>query len=295
MNKLLTNSSDASLKENNLRAGFIQLCKELLDGIIEVFPECSACKQAKEVFQLVIVGDADIEDKFIRKCQSNFNEQISLLEAKNPEGIFRILESTDVLKDIDIRSKWNDSDFDAESQESFWKFITTLNTYGKLYTSVPLSTMNKIDKMAHEVGRKMKSGDIDFSKIGLEEFGKDLLSSMSEEELHQFEENLPEIYSSISTVMKNVSNGSEGIDVASLMAQVTSLQSNNKASTGSLCEKHSADVSNLQLASILQIFQQTMQANSKDGNGSLDLENFLSNLPLQLPVENGAPKRRRTQ
>jgi hypothetical protein len=215
---------------NKLRECFVGLCEGLLNGIVDVFPECDASAHAQHVFCALVKGDPDLEDKFIRKCQKLFKNNAAQMKSRDPEAVFSITESIEILKGVDMRSKWYDPDFTQESQDSFWQYLVSLNTYSDLYSSVPVNTMHKIERMAAEVGEKFQSGDMDLSKIDLNEFGQDLMKSMTPAEMEQFEANLPDIYNSVGNVAAmmggpNDPGGVPGLDVEGLMKKVAQMQS----------------------------------------------------------------------
>ena len=225
---------------NKLRDGFILLCENLLKAIGDVFPECDDTSYVLRIYETLVKGDAETEDKFIRKCQKVFKNHSSQMKARNPEAIFALCESVEVIKRLDMRSKWEDPDFTPESKENLWAYLTNLQTYSDLYTCVPSSTMTKIEGLAASVGDRMRpDGNLDLSGLDLSTFGSEVLGSMTQEEVSQLEANLPDIYACVGNVAGMLGHGTSspdkggaGIDLDGLLRTIAQMNTGGGSTGG---------------------------------------------------------------
>ena len=227
----------ATPQRNRLRSGFTGMCENLLSAVADVFPECDATQHALLCFRTLVKGDDALEDKFIRKCQKVFKGQSECIRKKDPEAIFAVCEGIEVLKGIDLRNKWDDEDFAEESKANLWSYLLSLQTYADLYTCVPARAMEKIEKLASEVGSQINSsGEIDLKNLDLNAFGRELVGGMTPEEIEQLESNLPDITSCVGNVAALLGSGGApaggGLDVAGLMSKVAELQATKGADKG---------------------------------------------------------------
>jgi hypothetical protein len=218
-----------TLPGNRLRAGFTGLCDNLLSAVADVFPECEQTAHTLRLFGALVQGDADMEDKLIRKCQKAFKAQGDGIRKKEPEALFAVCEGVDALNGIDLRSKWEDEDFTPESKENLWAYVLSLQTYSELYTCVPGTAMEKIESLAARVGGQInEGGEIDFGRLDLNAFGKEIVGSMTPEEIEQLETNLPDITACVGNVASLLGAGGDtgagGLDVGGLLSKIVELQ-----------------------------------------------------------------------
>ena len=222
--------SAPSAHPNRLRAGFILLCENLLDAISAVFPDCHATKFASEMFASLIKKDAAAQERLIRECHTVFKKHAADIKVRNPEAIFALSESIKVISVIDLRAKWNDDGFTSESKENLWAYLDNLKIYAHLYTCVPQGTMSKIEELASKVDARIQSpgefGQFGMEGLDLAAFGRDVMSSMSPEEVSQLEANLPNIFECVGNVAGLLSpgGGAPGLDVEGLLKKVAQAQ-----------------------------------------------------------------------
>jgi hypothetical protein len=232
MDVLVPAGTAASAKGNKLRDGFVSLAENLLSSIALVFPECDETLHALELFRVVIKGDPGHEDKFVRKCNELFKQNSTQLKEHNQEALFAVIDGIGLLKGIDIRCKWSDADFSAESKDNMWQYLSALETYGSLYCAVPAGVMDRIEQVATTMSESMKNGTLDLSTLDLSSFGEELVSGLSSEEVKDFEGSLPDVYSCVGNVaaMLAKQSGNDSFDSESLVKRVVEMQ--KKASEG---------------------------------------------------------------
>ena len=220
----LTSPNDS--QPNRLRQGFISLAEALLQSVAEVFPECDSTDTAVRLFATLVKGDAEREDEFIRQCAKQLKKNAADLKDRKEEALFAVAAALPVLREVDLRSKWTDPGFTPESKEHLWQYLAALKTYAELYCAVPTGIMGKIEHVAGDIGDRLRSGQLDLSKMDIGGIGNELLGQLSQDEIQNFESNLPAIYNCISEVANSVAAqaGRPDIDVAELMKTVVESQ-----------------------------------------------------------------------
>jgi hypothetical protein len=226
--------AQGALKGNKLRDGFVSLSENLLSSIADVFPECDETRHALELYRVVVKGDPSHEDKFVRKCSELFKQNSIGLKEHDEEALFTVVGGINLLTGIDIRSKWGDPDFSAESKDNMWQYLSALETYGGLYCAVPPGVMERIEKVASTMGESMKAGTLDISTLDLSAFGEDLVAGLSSEEVKDFEGSLPDVYSCVGNVaaMLAKQSGNDSFDAEALVKRVVEMQ--NSATEGAV-------------------------------------------------------------
>jgi hypothetical protein len=209
-----------------LRQGFVALAEALLKSLAEVFPECDAVDRGVQLFASLVKGDAQSEDEFIRKCHAVFQRHGAAFKAREPESLFQAADALPILRDVDFRSKWADPGFDEQSKENLWQYLQSLKLYAELFCAVPASVMGKIECVATELGERLKSGDLDLSRMDIADLGQRLLGQLGAEELANFEGSLPSIYASIAEMASSLASqaGHPDLDVEALMKSVVAGQ-----------------------------------------------------------------------
>ena len=213
---------------NRLRGSFVSLAESLLESIQEVFPECDETTTARRLFGAIVKGDSAAEDRFLRKCMDEMRCRQDRVKQHDVEALFEIADGLSLLKTINLRGKWRDPDFSDKSKENLWQYVDALQTYGGLYCAVPPAVMAQIEKVALEVSEKMAGGNFDVSKLDLTSIGKDLITSLSAEEVEEFEGSLTDVYACVGNVASLLAkqNGNESFDVAAMMNCIQSMQAN---------------------------------------------------------------------
>ena len=213
-------------KPTKLRQGFIALAEALMKSLAEVFPECDAVDTGLHLFTSLVKGDPTQEEKFIRQCNSVFQKHSASLKNREVEALFAAAEEMPILKEVDFRSKWNDPGFDDASKENLWQYLTSLKLYSELFCAVPSAVMGKIESVATDLGMRLQNGQLDLAQLDIASIGNELLGQLSQEEMKNFESNLPNIYSSISEMASSIAAqvGQPGLNVEDLMKSVVASQ-----------------------------------------------------------------------
>uniref|UniRef100_A0A6C0BYT3 Uncharacterized protein n=1 Tax=viral metagenome TaxID=1070528 RepID=A0A6C0BYT3_9ZZZZ len=254
---------------NKLRQGFITLAETLLESIADVFPECDSTLAVLRIFRLVIKDNADLEDKFVWRCQALFKENTEGVRSHDPETLFLILEQLDHLRDINLREKWEDPDFTEDSKMNLWQYVTSLKTYADLYTAVPKNVMSKIETVAGSLGDQLVRGELDLKNMDIGALGQNLLSDLSPDELSNFESKLPEIYGSLSQVAGSLGGGNGAkLDLAALMKQLSEQENRENGAGGKV------DMTEI----IQKLATQLPPAATGTANGNVDIAQMMSTM-----------------
>lgn len=191
----------AESEPGKLRACFVELLENLLGGVHEVFPECHETEDALRMFRLLVKGDAQREADVVKTCHAVFREHGDAIKARDPEALFRVAEDTDLLRGLRLREKWEDPEFEEASRENLWNYVTTLKSYAELHEAVPGKVLGKIERTAGELTEKLRRGELDLGTLDVAALGQAFSADFSEEELRQFESQLPQVLSSVAEVV----------------------------------------------------------------------------------------------
>jgi len=250
---------------NRLRSLFIDLTNDLLTSLTDVFPECTKTLRVRTIFETIIKGDADYEDKFLRRWHDLMKTKEALLDEENPEALFEILDSLEHVRDIDLRTKWEDPEFTDESKKHLWDYFKSLRTYADLYTALPATVMGKIETVATELGQKLASGEQSLGNLDLQSIGQSLVSQLSDPERQEFQGNSVDIMNSLNGVMSNMFGNRPGA-AEGLLQQVPGM-------------------GNLDLNSLAQQVAQQTTGQTQDPAQLEQLQKTLSELTAQMPPE----------
>jgi len=253
---MLKLSDSENLGSNKLREGFVSLSEALLTAVHDVFPECQSTDHVLKVFRTFVKGDPNNEDVFLRKCHKIFKKHSAEIKARDPEAVYAISEELDMIKSMDLRKKWNDPDFAEESRMNLWTYVANLETYANLYCCVPPNTMGKIEDMALKVTKQMRGENLENLDIG--NFGKEIMSSMTPQDIADLEGNLPDIYACVGNVAGMLGHGTESgskIDVEGLIQKLMQSQTDGAPDISGLLSNlqgTGAGIDPSQLASLAQ-------------------------------------------
>lgn len=176
---------------------FISTMDDLLNGLSIVFPECIAARQTLAEFNFVIPHNKMMQEKLVAKWVSSMG---GLRKACAERNMQQLMEADlAIFKKLKLGEKWLDPTFDAESRHNIWTYIDSLNLHAfgndendendpdatahmqHITQHVPLSFLEKVAALT-------SNGDDDADSISLK-----IANSMSEDELNQLMESLPDI------------------------------------------------------------------------------------------------------
>ena len=111
----------------------------------------------------------------------------------------------------------------------------TLRSYAELHEAVPGKVLGKIERTAGELTEKLRRGELDLSSLDVSALGQAFSADFSEEELRDFESQLPQVLGSVAEVvgtlgqtpgglLAELAKTAQGGDVAAALRLLTSGQ-----------------------------------------------------------------------
>ena len=200
---------------------FYEHVGQLLDAMIEVWPECKELRKKKLELDLacthapqsmcdtnrkqLIVGYHDIMHHKYDLCMKRddcimtdraFHEKVPLLQG------------------IDFDQKWADDDIDDETKTNMWEYILNLNRFANmhnLYSKVPSNMMKNIESMAETIHTNIERGDGD---MNIEAISGQVMQNLNKDDIKSFAKHLSQNVGDITSVcsmlgdmLKPVANG----------------------------------------------------------------------------------------
>jgi hypothetical protein len=184
-----------------LRTCFVKLLESLLEGLHEVFPECGETENVLRLFRVLVKGDVARETECLRTCHELFRQHGDALKERDVDALFALTDGVELLRGLKLREKWEDPEFADASRESLWNYVTTLQSYAELHEVVPGKLLSKIERKAGELTEKLRRGELDLTSLDVAALGQAFSADLSEEELRNFESQLPKVLGSVANVM----------------------------------------------------------------------------------------------
>lgn len=195
---------------------FFGTCSNLTKKFMEYFPEDA--ETLKPTLALMGFSGDEVEEKdalemgtyMMKSFFEMFNESFDLIMERN-EKFFEIDSS--ILQSMNVKEKW--SKLTLEQKDASWSdlvLLVQLTNIGKMYDLCPSKMMNMISNMAQKVSGQVQKGELNLETLNPMEIGQSLVSSMSEEEIHEIgkslmkKENLDDMMKLMQTSMKGMQN-----------------------------------------------------------------------------------------
>ena len=211
--------SSSAAQDANPIEDFFTLMKTLLSAIKNVFPECVKTEEALAQMEFIDASNmAPMKETMIRKYYASIKDHIKDCVAKHDSVI--LTADIETLNTIDIRTKWADPEFDAESKDVLWGYINSLNYLACLYVE---STPEEVQGIAAAASRLAESAQFDISEDGNVSFNIKAFQSLLGSESAQGD--LSQIMSGMGPLM-GAMNGTSGGAAGGLQAFLSSQMSN---------------------------------------------------------------------
>lgn len=211
--------SSAAAQDANPIEDFFTLMKTLLSAIKNVFPECVKTEEALAQMEFIDASNmAPMKETMIRKYYASIKDHIKDCVAKH-DGVIMTAD-IEMLNTIDIRTKWADPEFDAESKDVLWGYINSLNYLACLYVE---STPEEVQGIAAAASRLAESAQFDISEDGNVSFNIKAFQSLLGSESAQGD--LSQIMDGMGPLM-GAMNGTSGGAAGGLQAFLSSQMSN---------------------------------------------------------------------
>ena len=181
---------------------FFQLMKTLLGAIKNVFPECAKTEEALAQLEFIDASNmAPMKETMIRKYYDSIKAHIKDCVAKDDSVIYTV--EIEVLNKVDLKTKWQDPEFDAESKDVLWGYINSLNYLACLFVE---STPEEVQGIAAAASRLAESAQFDISEDGNVSFNIKAFQSLLGSETAQGD--LSQIMSGMGPLMGAMNGGS---------------------------------------------------------------------------------------
>ena len=212
--------SSSAAQDANPIEDFFTLMKTLLSAIKNVFPECVKTEEALAQMEFIDASNmAPMKETMIRKYYASIKDHIKDCVAKHDSVI--LTADIETLNSIDIRTKWADPEFDAESKD----VPVGLHQFAQLprvclYVE---STPEEVQGIAAAASRLAESAQFDISEDGNVSFNIKAFQSLLGSESAQGD--LSQIMSGMGPLM-GAMNGTSGNAAGGLQAFLSSQMSN---------------------------------------------------------------------
>lgn len=163
---------------------FIQSLLNLLDGFEEVFPECNKVKSSQHKIRRFVFGS---ESEYSAARAAIVVQEWSLhmpvlVEACATRSLDRIWhQPIRFINDLDLRTKWQDASFDAESREAFFTYLDQLNRLASTVDqgALPSLVTEQVQQVTAETAQRILAGDTSFSNADIMSFTQNALAQMT--------------------------------------------------------------------------------------------------------------------
>ncbi|HEY9815625.1 MAG TPA: hypothetical protein V6D20_07485, partial [Candidatus Obscuribacterales bacterium] len=205
----MNSANEVPMPRMDFLTAFVGLSKELLEGLLEVFPECEKTRTTLgRLNDLLNISSVEDAGKMIigrwHKCMEPY---YGVCEQRNVQALMEA--KVKPLEELDMRQKWCDPEVDQETRDHLLDYLIQLNNYARLYHRIPANMMTRVTAISQDLVQKLMRGD--FSGINLEEIGSQATAGISEEELAQFTNNSGDIQGVMQSMMATMSPEAAGI------------------------------------------------------------------------------------
>jgi len=203
---------------------FFRLTKTLLLAVRNVFPECLKTQEALAQLEFIEASRMDsMKEILIRKWYETVKPYIKDCVAKNDNVILRA--NIDILEKLDIKSKWNDPDFDQESKDVLWGYINSLTYLSCLYSE---STPEQVQGITAAASRLAEKAQFDVTEDGKFSFNIKAFQALITDQSAQGD--LSQLMQSMGPIMGALGGASGGADGSSGLQAFLSSQMSNFSS-----------------------------------------------------------------
>lgn len=186
---------------------FYEQVSQLVEAMIEVWPECKELRKKKLELDLACAHAPEgLRDtnrtKLIGGYHRIMNPKYALC-SKRDDSVMTDREfhkDVPLLSGIDFDQKWTSDDIDEETKANMWEYILNLNRLANmhnLYSKVPSDMMRNIESMAENIHTNMEQGNMD---MNLETISGQVMKNFKKEDLTSFAQHLSQNMGDITSV-----------------------------------------------------------------------------------------------
>lgn len=190
-----------------LIGSFYEQVSQLVEAMIEVWPECKELRKKKLELDLACVhAPESLRNASRAQLIGGYHRIMSAkytLCTKRDDSVMTDSEfhkEVPLLSGIDFDQKWTSDDIDEETKENMWEYILNLNRLANmhnLYSKVPTDMMRNIESMADNIHTNMEQGKMD---MNLETISGQVMKNFKKEDLTSFAQHLSQNMGDITSV-----------------------------------------------------------------------------------------------
>jgi hypothetical protein len=215
---------------------FMDMMKQFLTALREVFPECPKVVAYDVAFTMKTAGKSleQMEDLGV-EAMEKYHEVMSPWYVRCTRRDETLLgERIEFLDELDLASKWG-ADMHPDTKDTIWEYINQLNNFCCLASwtrdIVPPNIMSTITSNATEMAEKIKSGEMTMSDFNIMDLSRKIMGSVDPEELEQLGQSLQagrgfdigSMYAMVSNMMPETECG--GVSIGSMLNSMLSSSS----------------------------------------------------------------------
>jgi len=126
----------------------MQCMEELLGGLAASFPYCEKVQSTHKDFVTTLKPNPILYDFVIRQWHAELKPHYQDVKERNVDKLIKAEIS--IFRKIDIKTKWEDPSFDAQSRELLLMYLMNLNGLAEIHCAVPAKMMETLDGIARK-------------------------------------------------------------------------------------------------------------------------------------------------
>lgn len=174
---------------------YIDINKQFLEALMEVFPECTELKAANLQFLMATEQAPEgVREKSKVELVEAWNwymgKHVMALQQKQ-ESIIKNENFSPKMRRINFEDKWKE--LDNETKEICWQYLNELSKFGQmytLYTAVPTNMMTKIQNMAQGMAEQIKSGEMGINDLDMQSLSQRVTQEIDQDDIQNFASNM---------------------------------------------------------------------------------------------------------
>lgn len=205
--------SDNNLTRRAIVLNFMDMMKQFLTAMREVFPDCPKVVAYDTAFTLRTIGKTpDIMEEMGVEAMREYHIVMAPWYARCTRRDERLLqENIEFLTNLDMPAKWNNT-MHPETKEAIWEYINQLNNFCCLmswtHDLMPANIMSVITSNASEMAEKIKSGEMSMSDINVMDLSQKIMASIDAQDLEDLGSRL---------------HAGNGLDITSIYAMLNNM------------------------------------------------------------------------
>jgi hypothetical protein len=191
----MSQSTQPDLTSRALVLNFMDMMKQFLCALREVFPECPKVMAYDVAFTLKTSGKTPEEmDEMGMEAMRAYHTVMSPWYTRctrRDESL--VNEHIEFMEQLDLGTKWRDN-MHPDTKDAIWEYINQLNNFCCLmswtHDVLPPNIMSVITSNATEVADKIKSGQLKMSDLNVMDLSQKIMGAVDPAELEQLGQSL---------------------------------------------------------------------------------------------------------